>query len=241
MDLEMVLNELSLGTPAVDIPTARQWMSELIGTLRQATASDVKRVLRTSNDIHSIELAPGYPVARWRNDGEINREERSFFRTLTAKAPFWNDVAEEIKDEFDLSEVWYQGEQAKGLGFALVIDALAVSFKSEPRWDCNRLELEVRRLDDSSKLIDEHAEIVHASRISHVQEHADWIKKRIRTEVRNGLELWNRRDELFSNLTFCEDVSEQLQSLNAQHPMLQFVNNTKGKQGTGNFGSGNGE
>ena len=37
MDLEMVLNELSLLTPAGDIQTARQWMSELISTLRQAT------------------------------------------------------------------------------------------------------------------------------------------------------------------------------------------------------------
>lgn len=221
----MVLNELSLRTPAADIPTAQQLMSELIGTVRQATTSGVKRVLRTSDEINTIELAPGYPVARWRNDSTVNREERTFFRTLTSKAPFWTDVAEEIKGNFDLSQVWHQGEEAKGLGFAVVIDALAVSLISEARWDCSRLELEVRRFDENEDLIDERLEIIHASRSNHVQEHSDWINNRIRSRVVNGLELWNRKDELFPNLIFCEAVSEQLQSLGAENPILQLVKN----------------
>jgi len=225
MDLEMVLNELSLRTPAADILTAQQLMSELISTLRQATTSGVKRVLRTSDEINTIELAPGYPVARWRNDPKVNREEQSFFRTLTSKAPFWTDVAEEIQDNFDLSQVWHQGEEARGLGFAVMIDALAVSLISEARWDCNRLELEVRRFDENEDLIDERLEIIHASRRNHVQEHSDWINNRIRSRVVNGLELWNRKDELFPSLIFCEAVSEQLQSLGAENPILQLVKN----------------
>ncbi|MBD1932032.1 MULTISPECIES: hypothetical protein [Cyanophyceae] len=225
MDLEMVLNELSLRTPAADIPTAQQLMSELIGTVRQATSSGVKRVLRTSDEINTIELAPGYPVARWRNDATVNREERSFFRTLTAKAPFWTDVAEEIKNDFDLSQVWHQGEEARGLGFAVVIDGLVVSLISEARWDCSRLELEIRRLDENEELIDEPLEIIHASRSNHVQEHSNWINNRIRSTVVDGLELWNRKDELFPNLIFCEAVREQLQNLGAKHPMLHHVKN----------------
>lgn len=225
MDLEMVLNELSLRTPVTDIPTAQQLMSDLISTVRQATSSGVKRVLRTSDEINNIELAPGYPVARWRNDPTVNREERSFFRTLTAKAPFWTDVSETIKNDFDLSEVWYQGEQAKGLGFAVIIDALTVSLISKACWDCNRLELEVRRLDEHENLIDERLEIVHASRSNHVQEHTNWINNRIRSKVSDGLDLWTRKDELFPNLIFCEAVADQLQGLGTENPILQLVKN----------------
>lgn len=221
----MVLNELSLRTPVTDIPTAQQLMSDLISTVRQATSSGVKRVLRTSDEINTIELAPGYPVARWRNDPTVNREERSFFRTLTAKAPFWTDVSETIKNDFDLSEVWYQGEQAKGLGFAIIIDALTVSLISKACWDCNRLELEVRRLDEHENLIDERLEIVHASRSNHVQEHTNWINNRIRSKVSDGLDLWTRKDELFPNLIFCEAVADQLQGLGAENPILQLVKN----------------
>ena len=222
MDLEMVFNELSLRTPTSDEQTARQLMSELMSTVRQATSSGVKRILRTSSDINNIELAPGYPVARWRNDNTVNREERSFFRTLTAKAPFWTDVAEEIKNDFDLSDVFYQGEEARGLCFALVSDALPVSLNSETRWDCSYLELAITRLEDE-KLIEEFVKISHASRRHHVQENADWIKNRIHTAVFNGQELWNRKEELFPSLTFCEDICKQMQSLGNGNPLLRQV------------------
>jgi hypothetical protein len=213
MDLEMVLNELSLLTPAADILTARQRMSELLSTIRQATASGVKRVLRTSEDINTIELVPSYPIARWRNDGEVDLEERRFFLALTTKAPFWTDVAEEIKGEFDLSEIWHQGRQAGGLGFALIIDGLAISFQSDECWHCHCLQLEVRRLDEDCNVIEERVEIVHASHGTHVLQHAAWIENRIRTLVSDGEELWIRKDEFFPNLEFCETVSKQLQSI----------------------------
>ena len=57
MELEMVLNEFSLKTPVSDISTARQLMSELINALRQATANGVQRILRTSDEIISLQLA----------------------------------------------------------------------------------------------------------------------------------------------------------------------------------------
>ncbi|MEO8890013.1 MAG: hypothetical protein ABI417_00510, partial [Coleofasciculaceae cyanobacterium] len=202
---------------------AQQWMSELISTVRQATTNGVKRVLRTSDDINTIELAPNYSVARWRNDQTVNREERSFFRTLTSKAPFWTDVTEKIKNDFDLSEVWHQGEQAGGLGFAVVIDALTVSLISKSCWDCSHLELEVRRLDENEDLIDERLEIVHASRSNHIQQHTSWINNRIRSKVTDGLELWSRKDELFPNLILCEAVAVQLQSISSEK--LQLVKN----------------
>jgi len=218
----MVLNELSLKTPAADEPTARQLMSELISTVRQATITGVNRVLRTADDINHIELAPGYPVARWRNDKAVAREERQFFRTLTAKAPFWTDVAEAIKNDFDLSDVFHQEEEARGLCFALVSDALPVSLNSDNRWDCSHLKLAVTRFEDE-ELIDENLEIVHASRRNHVQEHAGWIKNRIKITVSDGVELWNRRKELFPSLEFCDQVRQQLKSLSIGNPMLQQV------------------
>ncbi|WP_026734050.1 hypothetical protein [Fischerella sp. PCC 9605] len=226
MDLEMVLNELSLRTPAADISTAQRLMSELIKTLRQATTSGVKRVLRTQSDINTIELAPGYPLARWRNDPEVDREERSFFRTLTAKAPFWTDIAEVIKNDFDLSEFMHQGQQAIGLGFALVSDTLPVSLLSEDCWDYNRLQIEFRRIDENSEIVEEIVEIIHASRRNHVQEHTNWIQERICKCVSDGVELWSRREEFFPNLEFCDVVGKQLQNILTGQLELQPVINT---------------
>lgn len=223
MELEMVLNELSLKTPKSDIYTARKLMSDLVSTLRQATASGVKRILRTSDEIYSLELAPNYPIARWRNDPEVDREENRFFKTLVTKAPFWTDVFEEFKDEFDLSEIRYQGEEIKGIGFALVIDGLPVSFNSETRWNHSFLSLEVLRLDDNQQIVSETLEIVHASCRNHVEQHHDWIKNRFRTEIFNGEELWNQREELFPNLEFCDDVYKQINCLDNGKPIFRQI------------------
>lgn len=224
MDLEMVLNEASLHTPAADISKARQLMSELITTVRTATSQGVKKVIRTQSDFQSTLLASDYPVARWRNDNEVDREARRFFRTLTTKAPFLADVSDsKLEDTVNLSEFKHQGTPANGLGIAYLLETLALSLVSEQCWDCSRLKMELRRLDENGEIIDEIVEIIHASRSKHVQEHVDWIKKRIRTGVNDGVELWNRREELFPNLELCDAVSKQLQNIRAGQLELQPI------------------
>ncbi|MEM7727588.1 MAG: hypothetical protein AAF208_14665 [Cyanobacteria bacterium P01_A01_bin.45] len=124
MELEMVLNEFSLKTPVSDISTARQLMSELIDALRQATASGVQRILRTSDEIISLQLANNYLISRWLDDPEVDREERRFFNAFITKAPFWTDILEEPKNKFDLPEIQYQGELLTGFELVLVHDEL---------------------------------------------------------------------------------------------------------------------
>lgn len=223
MTVEMVLNELSLRTLAADIPTARQWMSVFIQTLRQATRSGVKRVVRTQDDINSIQLAPEYPLAKWRNDPQVNREEQRFFRSLTTKAPFWTDVAEDIKSKFDLSDISYRGNVAPGLGFAWVSDSLAVSLLSEPIWNESHLTLDIIQLDENDNLIEEQVNVFHASQTQHIPAHINWIQNQIRTSVRDGGDLWQRRDDLFPHLEFCPAVKQQMNSLRYGDPMLTQV------------------
>ncbi|NET15044.1 MAG: hypothetical protein F6K08_20545 [Okeania sp. SIO1H6] len=222
----MVLNELSLQTPVADISAARKLMSGLIQTLIQAKKLGVK-ILRTDRDLNYIELTPNYPIASWRNDREVDREERRFFRSLITKVPLWSDVAEEIKSKFDLSEVWHQGKLAEGLRLALISDSLAVSLLSEPKWYTNFLELQVTELDENEQLTDYSEKIVHASRSSHVKQNTEWIKSRIKNKLFDrqvdGETLWKSRQEFFPNLIFCEQVEQQLQNLNTGNPMFQQV------------------
>jgi len=218
----MVLNHLSLGTPAAEERIARELMSELIRTMKTAVNLGVK-ILRTQDNIFYLILAQDYPVARWLNDNQVSQDDRDFLLTLSIQTPPIADIIDpELENRVDLSEFRYQGALATELGIAYLLDALAVSLLSEPRWDCSHLELEIERLEDD-ELIDDRAEIVHASRSIHVQEHADWIKKRIRTEVPDGSDLWNRRDELFPHLEFCDRIYEQMQDLRTGNPMLGQV------------------
>lgn len=228
MDLEIVFNELSLRVPAANVQTARQWMSEFINTLLVIKpSSGVKRKLRAKSDFSYLLLAPDYRLVQWRNEPNVDLEARRFLKTLQDK----NDPP--LPDIADPGiEVKYQGGQAVGLEYAFVFNAIAVSLRSELIWDCSRIELEVTPLDEDDNLTNETEEIVlnttfetivHASCSDHVREHVDWITNRTKTEVYDGRDLWQRREALFPNLVFCDDVSKQLESLAAGNPMLRQV------------------
>ena len=215
MDLEMVFNELSARTLAPDISTARQWMSELISTMLAAQRRGLKG-LRTQTDFHDMVLAENYPLRRWRNDNEVTREERTFLRTLATKAPLSVDIPDreiKIKVENPGCELSLQGIQAEGFKVSYYLDTLAISLNSESLWNSRCIKLELIQIDENGELIEESVEVIHASHKNHVLEHANWIQKRQQTGVVDGLELWNRRAELFSSLEFCPRVSQQIESV----------------------------
>lgn len=207
MDLDMVLNELSFHSPAHNEETARQRMSGLLDTTRAAVAQGVKRNLHIDRNInlHSLEIAPSYPVARWLNDGLVDRDLRSYFRSLATKLSYIEDLPEYV----------HQDQQARGLGFAYQNDHLAISLNSDDCWCSNHVELEIRylELNEFDELISEWVEVRHACNPEHIDEHVDWINRRIASNIRSGTDIWNRRDELFPHLQFCDSVGVQLNGI----------------------------
>ena len=225
MDLEMVFNELSAQTLAPDIFTARQWMSELISTMREAKRCGLKGI-RIQTDFHSMVLAENYPLRRWRNDNEVNREERTFLRTLATKTPLSVDIPDvkiKIKVEDPDCELSLHGTQAEGFKVAYYLETLAISLNSESLWNNNIIKLELIQIDEEGELIEESVEVIHASQKNHVLEHADWIQKRLQPDGLNGKELWNRREELFPSLQFCYAGNKQLQKLRTGDEKLKLV------------------
>jgi hypothetical protein len=98
-----------------------------------------------------------------------------------------------IADDVYPSEFQYHGTHAHGLGFAYLIEAIALSLCSEVQWDASHIEIEATRLGDDEHIFTEQVMVVHASRVDHVQEHIIWIQNRLRTSVRDGVDLWDRR------------------------------------------------
>ncbi len=225
MAVEMVLNDLSLQGLAPNKYAARERMSGLIATMITAGKAGVQRILRTDTDFNSKNLAPAYSVAQWRNDPEVDREQRRFIGTLATKAPYWTYLAESIKDDFDLSEGKHDGESAAALCFAYISGHLAVSLLSDTKWGHAHINLHFIAIDSDSADLKpaEFVMIPHASRSIHIQAHHAWIKETLRSSAHNGVQLWEQRQTLFQNLEFCDNVRENLETLNSGHPMLNPV------------------
>lgn len=218
MDLEMVLNELSLRSPATDIYVARQRMSDLMQTVLLAAKYGVRSIIRTQSNLDSEELALNYPIARWRNDSNVDIELRRFFRLLVTKSPFLEDISnQDIERSVSLSDFFHNKDQAIGLGVAYWLDALPISLRSEPRWYDSHLQIRIAQIDDSGEMTDTVEEIIHASTDDHIREHLGWINDRLRKDdqisVRDGMAIWKHKEDWFPCLYFSEKVEEQLQTL----------------------------
>jgi hypothetical protein len=218
MTVEMVFNELSLAIPLGNKQIARRQMTNFINTLLAATSNGIKRKLSTKNDFDYLLLSLDYQIVQWRNDSEVEREERSFLRTLQDK----NDPP--LPDIADLSvETNYLGTRSIGLEYAFVFEALAISIQSNKGWDYDRLKLTVMKLEEGGDLIEDTIDIFHASSGNQILNHLNWIAERNRTNVINGRDLWTRRNELLPNLKFCESTSEQIMALQEGHLMLRPI------------------
>lgn len=226
MDIDMVLNELSLSPPAIDKQTARQRMLNLVHTAAElATELHINDAIRVSGGFDETEIAPGYSLGNWLFDNELYPDERRLIGRYFDKSLFLDDWEDpEIKDKKSRSFFFYNEEPAKGLGFAFLRRFLALSARSDPpdpRWESSSITLKrtwIDKEDDSQK--SEEVEVVHASKVEQIQELIPWIEERIeeliQTLVLNGNDLWGLKEELFPNLEFCEDVEKQLLEVNSE-------------------------
>jgi len=121
---------------------------------------------------------------------------------------------------------YYQNEKADGFRYAYWIDAIAVSFLSADRWDRAVIDnISVQVLDaDTGQLQERQAvRVNHASRADHLAGHEDWIAESIRDSVRDGIDIWYRKNELYPNLLFCDVLRRQLRAIHSSHLALKQV------------------
>lgn len=182
MDVEMVFNELSEQPLASDVYAARRRMSVFIQTSLMAVRFGVSRILRIEEDFLYMPLSPDYPLEKWRNDRQVDDEEKRYFKTLVTKKPPLVDFRDtEIEEQYMLSRFSYNGDFTSGLGIAYLLDALALSLDSDPRWNKSRIELQT----DKGR-----ATVHHASCPGHVRENIDWIREQLEKDdpwLKHGL------------------------------------------------------
>jgi hypothetical protein len=216
--VEMVFNELSLRSPFGSKHDARRQMTEFIDTMRTSTSHGVKRRLCTVSNFDFLMLSDDYLIVQWRNDPEVEREERSFLRTLQ------NRGDSPLPDVADSSvEANYSGIRSIGLEYAVVFEELAISLQSEDIWNRDRLTMSVTTIDDGGAFSESQVDLYHASSSHHVLQHVKWISERNRININSGSDLLERCDELIPHLMLCDSAAKQLDALRKGDLMLRPV------------------
>lgn len=227
--LELVLNELSfrrLDTvcgAAPDVYTARTWMSQFIINIRAARQVGFGSSIRTERGFSTLELAPSYSMLQWRNDRDVNRDERLFLSNLVAKSPHLEGALNEVLETAGRTEVRIAGLASSGLLAALLLDAIAVSWQSHNIWKPPLLRADFTQLSMQGELVEQVVEIRHASAPEHWQHHDSWIERGQRTALTNGEELWGRAARFFPYLEFCGTAEGQIRALTGNERYYDWI------------------
>jgi hypothetical protein len=224
MELQLILNDLSVVQPATDRYHARSCMGVLVAVIIRAVAQGAARILRVPSGFQAQVLCGGYPLVAWQNDPEVDRDQRRYFNTVVSKVSYLDGLPT-IEDQLTLVEYRHKGALAKGLGVASALDGLSVSASFTNYW--NNPNIVVDRtwieLDGNGQVLSGREIVRNASNVQHVGTHRDWIIDRIQSGVRDGSEIWQRKSELLPALDFCPRVETEVLQLGSTDVMLRPV------------------
>ena len=222
------MNELSFrqlnsaASAAPDVYIARAWMTQFTGTMRAARQMGF-RTVRTEKGFAALELCREYSMPQWRNDREVNRDERVFLSSMTAKSPHLDGVLDEIAEAAERAEALIHGSPSAGLLAAWLLDAIAISWPSHEIWRSHSLVVEFRQIGLDGELEQRDVDIRHVSDPEHWAAHSEWVEQKKKSLVTNGLELWDKAQEFFPHLEFCGDAEAQIRALTGNEKHYDWV------------------
>ncbi|AXX28290.1 hypothetical protein KCV87_15705 [Actinosynnema pretiosum subsp. pretiosum] len=210
MAIFLCLNELSCTSrlPADEVDRVMQGFVRVLAEVRRARPN---AVLISPERLPGVELAAGYPMAKWANDPR-NRDRWRLVRAMQQRAPFTFDqvVPEGSADEL---EYRHGGRAALGLGAAHLVDGLAVSLSSERVWDTDEVQVDRTSLTEEAEVVEERVRVAHASAEHHFEAHRERFKRDGLADLSTGAALWGARADHFPALRFLPAVETHFRDL----------------------------
>lgn len=215
MSILLFLNELSCATPQSQsqshVDEAMERFVRLLMRIRQ-WRSDATLV--TSVKREHMELAPGYYVSQWIAASPRHVDLWRVIRATQNRAPF-SDVLPPGAGEG--ADYFWNGQAAKALGAAHLLDGLLVSLLTDTVWNASWIRADRQRLAQAANgeinVMPDSVGVRHAATQEHAEFHEDWIKQAGLPELKSGSEIWEARDDLFPQLQFLPRVKDNLYEL----------------------------
>lgn len=221
-NMNIFLNELSF-IAASEKKDAYDWMKQLYELFKSAFSNGFD-ALHTPREFKTTRLTCDYSILDWLNDPCVERDMRLLFKTKISKYPYTEDIlAQKEENEKQPIEFTYKDKNAIGLGAAYLFDTLSLSLNSSMEWDVTTIEIQVTKITGDDQLTQSCQRVVHASKPYHLQKHSQWIEKKKRIPVKNGIILWEKRKERFPHLEFCENVKDQLYHLSGHEEKFDQI------------------
>jgi hypothetical protein len=219
--IEPVLNERSL-QPA-EVPTVER-MTSLAAVLLRLDTLGFPKMLRHVRDAPDREIGEGLSLRDWLFR-KAPKELKQFIAGRMSRAPFVEDLHQASESaQQALYQASFSGEPANGPGVAYLLDAPAVALRGVACWEVDPLTIVLSQMDEESEaFVEQTVDVVHLSSAAQVTRREAQLRERVLRTVATGVELWERRGDLFGRLDFCSGVESQVRALSGNESFFPQV------------------
>lgn len=230
MELSVVFNELCLRKPAPSRDKAREWMNGFVETLTAANDAGLETI-RIHADFKELFLSPDYPIVAWYNDELVPLETRDYLLTYATRHPIVRPHIGDLSEEHPVRKRsdegftgGYDGEEALGLSFAYMLNAIAISILTEDVWD--KADIEFDRMEEiGEETTEDRVSVKHIARNSHLATHQTWVGDYYRNLVQDGATLIQYGKFIYPSIIFCARAISQVEALGANHYYFDMLHN----------------
>lgn len=201
----MVFNEISLKGKNYKILSADQQFSQFLKICQELRHRNDDNEFYYTDELMIEKIANEYTVHDWLKDPKVPPEDKRFFRTLV-------DRGHRIETrDFLESELFLEmGEgvpvSASGALMAFEWDSYMVSLLSSEVWKKEWVEGKYISIDVEDKSV----KVRNCGTLDHVEQIVATKRKQALLIISSGDELWEKREQLYPHLIFCESVKRQL-------------------------------
>jgi len=114
-------------------------------------------------------------------------------------------------EQFELSDFFLPETENRmpSLGAVVILNKIAVSFRSASCWKFTEIKLVQRRLRKNGELTDHHCLAKNCSTAEHWEQHFRGIAEQRKKNCRKGQIFWGNRQAEFPNLIFCKQSKKK--------------------------------
>lgn len=217
--MKLIFNELSLNSEPADIYSARDTIELFILTYNEAIKEKYgfERQITTCIDFNRINVAKDYPISKWRNDAEVDRDLIRRYVGICEK--------QNLEDLFeDEVEVRCDKGFGKGLLGAFENEATCISFANDNYWKKFKLECELYSVVDDEVSNISVRNISEKNQLSENYEEIKSFRKKETDSIVLQEQLLENLDSLFPSLVFNQVAVEQLKH-NVEVPHVSTICN----------------
>ncbi len=220
--VEPVLNELSVCpvTTGEVLPTDR--LRTLALTLKALAELGAERVLRHIEGVLERFIDEGLTFRRALYE-RADRDTRLMLKLRLNKAPYVEELFEEVEGENRAVEAECFGQTCQGLGLVALRGGIAVSLSQVEPFTGTAVPVSLRQIfADRLEEVDE-VSVPHAVSSEHVAAHAGWLEDLAASSAVTGPDLVTYVEHDLTRLLLCSGATRQLRALNGHEQHFSEV------------------